>query len=58
MALLLAFVGLIGVNYAYLHDVIWQTQDGFIVMGLKGYLIALAGTLAVLSGIFLRFGGR
>lgn len=57
-ALLLAIVGVVAVNYAYLHDVIWQTNDGFIVMGLKSYAIALAGTVAVLAGAFVGLGRR
>ncbi len=58
IGLLLGVGGVVLVNFAYLHDVIWQTHGGFIVMGLKSYAIALAGTVAVLAGALLRLGQR
>lgn len=54
----LILVGILAVNYAYLHDIVWQTHHGVIVMGVKSYLLALAGTLLVLAGAVLRGQGR
>ena len=55
---ILIIVGVLAVNYAYLHDVIWQSQDGFIVMGIESYLLAICGTFVVLAGGILRGAGR
>jgi len=54
----LIVLGVLMVNYAYLHDIIWQKYQGFIVMGLKSYLFALCGTAVVLAGGVLRGAGR
>jgi len=54
----LIVLGVLMVNYAYLHDIIWQKHQGFIVMGLKSYLFALCGTVVVLAGGVLCGAGR
>lgn len=54
-AILLVLSGLLIGHYAYLHDVIWQSHNGFIVMGLKSYGLALFGALLVIGGV-IRFG--
>ncbi len=58
LGLALIVVGVLGVNYAYLHDVIWQPHNGFIVMGIKSYLFAICSTIVVLAGGILRGAGR
>ncbi|MBO6783456.1 MAG: hypothetical protein JJ899_09340 [Alphaproteobacteria bacterium] len=58
LGLLLIVVGVLAVNYAYLHDIVWQTQNGFIVMGIKSYMLAIGGTIVVLAGGVLRGAGR
>ncbi len=58
LGLILLVVGVLIVNYAYLHDIIWQKHQGFIVMGIKSYLLAICGTIVVLAGGILRGAGR
>jgi len=49
IGLIIVIVGLIIVNYGYLHDLIWQGAD-IIVMGFRSYLAVLAGTIITLGG--------
>lgn len=58
LGLILVVIGIAMVNYAYLHDIIWQKHAGVIVMGFKSYIFALCGTIIVLAGGILRGTGR
>lgn len=58
LGLTLVVLGLLMVNYAYLHDILWAKHQGFIVMGIKSYLFAICGTIVVLAGGVLRGTGR
>ena len=47
--LIIVILGLMIVNYGYLHDLIWQGAE-IIVMGLQSYLAVLVGTIVTLVG--------
>jgi len=47
--LIIVILGLLIVNYGYLHDLIWQGAE-MIVMGLRSYFAVLAGTIVTLVG--------
>tara|TARA_R110002110_G_scaffold415852_1_gene658151 strand:+ start:60576 stop:60773 length:198 start_codon:yes stop_codon:yes gene_type:complete len=47
--LIVVILGLMIVNYGYLHDLIWQGAE-VIVMGLQSYLVVLVGTIITLIG--------
>ena len=38
---ILIVVGLLVINYGYLHDKFWQDHNGFIVMGIKSYAVVV-----------------
>ncbi|MEP4377440.1 MAG: hypothetical protein ABJ215_10730 [Alphaproteobacteria bacterium] len=53
----LIVAGLVAVNYAYLHDIIWQSHRGLVVMGLKSYGLAILGTVMILAGVVMARSG-
>jgi len=50
----LIVLGLVVVIYALMHDKVWNLHEGFIIMGIKSYLVALLGCVLVLIGGVLR----
>lgn len=55
---ILIVVGLLVMNYGYLHDKFWQDHNGFIVMGIKSYSVVVLGVLIVVVGSVFRGRGR
>lgn len=55
---ILIVLGVLVVNYAYLHDQIWQDHKGFIVMGIKSYSVVVLGVVLILVGGVFRGRGR
>lgn len=53
-------LGVVALNYVYLHDMIWQKHDGFIVLGWKNFLGVMVSTAVLLvgAGILFRSGRR
>lgn len=47
-------VGLLVMNYVYLHDKFWQDHNGFIVMGIKFFSVVVLGVLIVVVGNVFR----
>jgi len=58
MGWLLVVLGLLVINYAYLHDKFWQDHNGFIVMGFKSYAVVVLGIVIVVVGGVFRGRGR
>lgn len=49
VGLIILILGLVILNYGYLHDLFWQDAD-FIVMGVRSYLAVLVGIVVTLVG--------
>lgn len=54
----LIVLGLVVLIYAFMHDKFWNLHDGYILMGLKSYSVALLGVVLVLIGGVFRGSGR
>lgn len=49
VGLIILILGLVILNYGYLHDLLWQGAD-IIMMGVRSYLAVLVGIVVTLVG--------
>ncbi|MBT5375110.1 MAG: hypothetical protein HOI33_07665 [Rhodospirillaceae bacterium] len=48
----LVIVGVIANNYIYLHDLLWQTNDGDIVLGPKSTAAIVVSLIVIAYGLY------